>query len=225
MIRTLAQIQSLLSGEVNAEGNRSDSNKSVSPFTLLRDVIDSLAAIIPAIGIKEVLKAIDINIAIPKRPVANPPGEGTEGGFPTLDFDDTTEESIFLSFELPHDYKTAGMIHLHFHFFVDTAPAGASNAGWGVEYKNISHDDNFDFSGGTTTEEAATSITTGTPANDKRIHVTTALEFVVTGWIPGDTVFCRIYRNTGVANDFTGDIRVIGDFHIEYISDKLGEPV
>jgi len=46
MIRTWAKIKSLLGGEVNAEGNRSDTNKSISPFTLLRDVIDSLGSII-----------------------------------------------------------------------------------------------------------------------------------------------------------------------------------
>lgn len=223
MIRTLVQLQSLLQGEMNAEGNRSDSNKSTSPFTLLRDTIESLETIIPDVPINEVIKSMDFDIAIPKRPVANPPNEGTEGGFPTLDFDDGTEESIFLSFHLPHDYKTSGMLHIHFDFFVDTAPVAAKNAGWGIEYKKVSHGDIFNFGAGTTTVEEATAITTGTPANDKKIHESEVLELTTTGWVVDDSIYCRLYRNVGVANDFTGDIRVIGQFHIEYESDKLGE--
>lgn len=172
-----------------------------------------------------ILKQIDIDIAIPKRPAANPPAESTEDGFPTLDFDDTQEESIYMEFHLPHDYKGAGTIHIHFDFFVDTAPAGAANAGWGVEYKQISHGDNFDFGAGTSTVEAATAITTGTPANDKKIHEITALALTTTSFVAGDTIYTRIYRNVGVASDFTGDVRVIGKVHIEYLADRLGEDV
>ena len=223
MIRTLAQLQSLLAGEMNANGNRNDTRRDVSPFTLLRDVIESLETIIPGVPINEVLKSIDIDITVPKRSVANPPAEGVEGGFPTLNFDDTTEESVFLEFHLPHEYKISGMIHFHFDFFVDTAPAAAKNAGWCVEYKKVSHGDIFNFGAGTTTAELITPITTGTPANDKKINNSDELALTTTGWIPGDTIYCRFYRNVSVADDFTGDIRVIGHFHIEYLSDKLGE--
>ncbi len=175
------------------------------------------------IGTARVVRTVDIDISIPKRPTANPPGDNDEDGFPTLDFDDSTEESIFIEFHLPHAYAAAGTVHLHFDFFVDQAPGGASNAGWGVEYKKVSHGDNFTFASGTSTVEAATAITTGTPANDKKIHETGELSFVTTGWVVGDTIYCRLYRNVGVASDFVGDIRVIGEFHFEYLSDRLAE--
>jgi len=48
MIKTLAQIQSLLRGEINANGNREDTRRDVSPFTLLRDVIESIDSIATA---------------------------------------------------------------------------------------------------------------------------------------------------------------------------------
>ncbi len=173
-------------------------------------------------GTARVIRTTDIDISIPKRPTANPPAEGTEDGFPTLDFDDTQEESIYIEFHLPHDYAAAGTVHLHFDFFVDTAPVGAANAGWGVEYKKVSHGDNFTFAGASTVE-AATVITTGTPGNDKKIHETGELSFTTAGWVVGDTLYSRLYRNVGVASDFTGDIRVIGEFHFEYLSDRLAE--
>ena len=101
-----------------------------------------------------------------------PPGEGTEDSFSTHDFNPSTEESVFFHLEIPHYYADAGIIHIHFDFFVDTAPgSGDPNfVMWGVEYKKQSIGDNFDFSSSTTTAYTQTSVTAGTPANDKKVH-------------------------------------------------------
>lgn len=175
-------------------------------------------------GTARIIRTADIDITLPRRPTANPPAQGNEDGFDTLDFDDTTDESIFAEMHLHHDYAAAGLVHVHIEFFVDTAPAGASNVVWGVEYKQVSHGDNFDFGAGTSTVTVTEAITTGTPANDKKIHESAALALTTAGFAPDDTIFMRIYRDAdNGADTFTGDARIIGKIHIEYLSDRLGE--
>ncbi len=176
-------------------------------------------------GTARVTRSIDLEPVLATRPAANPPGEGTEDSFPTHDFSPTTDESVFFHLELPHDYAGAGLIHIHFDFFVDTAPASAESVVWGVEYKKQSIGDNFDFTAGTTIAYTQTSITTGTPANDKKVHESAEISLTTTGFVAGDFILLRLFRDadgTGGTDDFTGDARVL-DYHIEYLSDKLGE--
>ena len=176
-------------------------------------------------GTARVIISIDLEPVLATRPAANPPGEGTEDSFPTHDFNPTTDESVFFHLELSHDYADAGLIHVHFDFFVDTAPAGAQSVVWGVEYKKQSIGDNFDFGAGTTTAYTQTSVTTGTPANDKKVHQSSEISLTTTGFVAGDYILLRLFRDangTGGTDDFPGDARII-DYHIEYLSDKLGE--
>ncbi|KKK80787.1 hypothetical protein LCGC14_2820000, partial [marine sediment metagenome] len=102
------------------------------------------------VGTAMVMISIDLEPVLATRPAANPPGEGTEDNFQTHDFNASTDESVYFHLELPHDYAAAGTIHVHFDFFVDTAPASAQSVVWGVEYKKQSIGDNFDFGAGTT---------------------------------------------------------------------------
>ena len=176
-------------------------------------------------GTARVMISIDLEPVLATRPAANPPGEGTEDAFPTHDFNPTTDESVYFHLELSHDYAAAGLIHVHFDFFVDTAPASAESVVWGVEYKKQSIGDNFDFSAGTTTGYTQTSVTTGTPANDKKTHQSAEVSLTTTGFAAGDYILLRLFRDadgTGGTDDYTADARVI-DYHIEYLSDKLGE--
>ncbi len=176
-------------------------------------------------GTARVMRSIDLEPVLATRPSANPPGEGTEDSFATHDFNPTTEESVFFHLEIPHYYADAGIIHIHFDFFVDTAPASAQSVVWGVEYKKQSIGDNFDFDAGTTIGYTQTSITTGTPANDKKVHQSSEVNLVTTGFAANDYILLRLFRDadgTGGTDDFTGDARVI-DYHIELLSDKLGE--
>lgn len=175
-------------------------------------------------GTARVVEQMDIDLAIPRRPVANPPGEGNEGGFPTLDFNDTTDESIYVEMHLPHTYADAGLVHIHLDFLVDTAPASAANVVWAAEYKKVAHGDKFDFSTGTSIATRIAAVTTGTPANDKEIHEISDLALVTTGWVAGETIYMRLYRDANHGSDtFTGDARMIGEIHIEWLANKLGE--
>ncbi len=178
-------------------------------------------------GTARVLISIDLEPVLATRPLANPPGEGTEDNFPTHDFNPSTEESVYFHLELSHDYADAGTVHVHFDFFVDTAPgAGDPNwVMWGVEYKKQSIGDNFSFTG-TTTTYTQTSVTAGTPANDKKTHQSSEIDLTTTGFVAGDYILLRLFRDadgTGGTDNFTDDARVI-DYHIEYLSDKIGEP-
>lgn len=179
---------------------------------------------ITLVGTGRVIIGEDIDLSIPKRPLANPPNEGTEDGFPTLDFDDGTDESILITYHLKHKYVWAGLFHVHLDFFVDTAPAVAENIVWGLEYKRLAHGDNFDFSLGTSTLTTKEAVTTGTPANDKKIHETGDFSLITTGWECHDIILMRLFRDAddAVNDDFTGDARLL-HIHVEYLADKLGE--
>lgn len=174
-------------------------------------------------GTARALNSRDIHTTIPRRPLANPPDEGSKDGFHTLDFDDTIDESVYIDFHLPHSYANAGAVNLHLDFFVDTAPAAPANVVWGCEYKKIGHGDIFDFTAGTTTVTTIEAITIGTPANDSRMHYSSNMNLVTTGWTYEDSVYMRLFRDADHASDtFVGDVRIIGHFHIGYIKNKLG---
>lgn len=184
----------------------------------------SLAVIALQGDILPVIEDNNIDLSIPKRPVANPPAEGTEDGFPTLDFDDGTDESVFIMFHLPHTYADGGQIHMHVDAFVDTAPTNPENAVWALEYKKQSHEDNFDFSTGTSTVNCTHPVPTGSPGNDKKIQESDQLVLNTTGFIAHDIILMRLFRDANnPVDDFTGDVRLM-HIHIEFLIDKLGEP-
>ncbi len=179
-------------------------------------------------GTARVLISFDLEPSLATRPTANPPGEGIADGFATHDFNATTDESVYFHLELAHNYADAGTIHVHFDFFVDVAEAGATSVVWGVEYKKQSIGDNFGFTlGAETIGYTQTSVTLGTPANDKKTHQSAEVSLTTTGFVAGDYILLRLFRDadgTGGTDDFPRDARVI-DYHIEYLSDKLGEAI
>ena len=155
------------------------------------------------------------------------PADTTEDDFPVHDYDATNDESVFIHWEIPHEYASAGEIHLHVEYFVDTAPAGAANVTWGVEYKKQSIGDNFDFSAGTTTVIVNDALTTGTPANDQKIHSSDEIHLTTTGFEPMDVILIRVFRDAdasegGATDDFGSDARVF-NYHLMFLSDKMGQ--
>lgn len=178
------------------------------------------------VGTARVLRSVDFEPdALKKGGVG--PADGTEDSFPLHDYDSTNDESVYVHWEIPHDYASAGEIHIHTEWFVDTAPGAAANVTWGVEYKKQSIGDNFDFGAGTTTVIVNDAITTGTPANDKKIHSSAQIQLTTTGFEPMDVVLIRIFRDAdasegGATDNFGSDVRVF-NYHLMYLSDKLGE--
>ncbi|KKK49265.1 hypothetical protein LCGC14_3136810, partial [marine sediment metagenome] len=177
-------------------------------------------------GTARVLRNVDFEPKAVKQGGVGP-ADGGGTGFPTHDYDQTNDESVLIHWEIPHEYASAGEIHLHVEFFVDTAPASAESVTWGVEYKKLSIGDNFDFSSGTTPVIVNTDLTTGTPANDGKIHSSAEINLTTTGFEPMDVVLIRIFRDAdaseaGATDDFGGDARVF-NYHLMYLSDKMGQ--
>lgn len=167
-----------------------------------------------------VYKTLFFDLSKMKLGVGNPPGEGLESGFPTLDFDDNNEEETFADFFGPLDWDPLSDAEFHLGFFIDTAPATAANVVFGLEYVSITSDGIFAFTG-TTIVTTTVPITTGTPANDKKIH-TAFLTVPVAGLIEEGILLIRFFRDaTNVADTYTGDARLF-DLHIDYIANKLG---
>ena len=176
-------------------------------------------------GTARVMRSVDFEPdAVKKGGVG--PTDSTEAGFPIHDYQAANDESVHMHWEVPHDYASGGEIHLHVEFFVDTAPGGAANVTWGVEYQKLSIGDNFDFTA-TTTIIVNEAITTGTPANDKKIHSSAEIHLVTTGIEPMDVILIRLFRDADASevdatDNFANDVRVF-NYHLMYLSDKLGQ--
>ena len=169
-------------------------------------------------------KILFVDLSKMKQGVGNPPADGIKDGFPTYDFDDTTDEEAFAIFFGPQGWKPGSDARFHLAFFVDTAPAAAKNVVWGIEYKSITCDGEFDFSAGTTIVLDTVALTTGTPANDCKVH---CAELIIpsAGLVEEGILMVRGYRDANHASDtFVGDARLF-DLHIHYIADKAGQAV
>jgi hypothetical protein len=154
----------------------------------------------------------------------NPPALNKLDGFRTYDFDDTLDEECFSIFYGPLDWNCCSDAEIHLGFFVDTAPAADKNVVWGVEYKSIAGDGTFDFTAGTTTVLDIVPLTTGTPANDQKVHVA-ILTVPYTGMIEGGILMVRVYRDANHgSDDFVGDARMF-EMNIHYVADKEGKVV
>lgn len=168
------------------------------------------------------LKEADIDLFLTKKAAVDPPGETSEAGFPTFDFDAGKLESIFYLWHLPAGYKNEGEIHFHFHFFVD-APEGSNTiVKWQIQYKKKSDGDVFEFASPLLTDAQET-IDSG--ESNKIIHSTEDIELVTTGFNLGDSILFKFFRDGGVApDDFGSDARLL-KIHVLYESDKLGETI
>ncbi len=183
------------------------------------------------VGAARIVRSFDIEAIIPSRSSGNPPALDNKDNFTMLRFDRATEEEVFFHFEIPHNYASAGFIHIHFEFLVENppvAPAGNEAVVMGVEYKEISDGEVFDFSAGTSFGTVTETITEDETA--EIIHRTDHISLTTTGLEPNDTLLMRLYRdatnpadtydNAGAPAD--NDVWVF-NFHGEYLSDRLGE--
>ncbi len=166
------------------------------------------------------LKEADIDLFVTKKDAVDPPGESTEAGFPTFDFDAGKLESIFYLWHIPSDYKNEGAIHLHLHFFVDAPEVGNTIVKWQIQYKKKSDGDIFEFG---TPLLATVQETIESGEDNKIIHITANINLVTTGINLGDNILFKFFRDGGTApDDFGSDARLL-KIHVLYESDKLGE--
>lgn len=182
-------------------------------------------------GTARIMRGTDIEIVIPAKGIGNPPADDKKDNFAFLRFDRATEEDVFTHWEIPHNYADAGTIHVHFDFIVENPPVtpnGDEVVVMGVEYKKVSPGERFDFGAGTSFGTIAETI-----AEDETteiVHITGSVVLTTTGWVADDIILFRFYRDaTNVADTYDNEASVadndvwVSDFHIEYLSDKLGE--
>jgi hypothetical protein len=157
----------------------------------------------------EVTKSIQLHLLSWKLEVANPPSAGSKDEIYTLDFDPSTEESIYLAIELPDDYKAAGGASIRLKMFVDVDPPGGGGnkaVYWGVEYKKHADGDIFNFAAGTASAGGNTALVEG--EGDCKIHHIT-IAIATTGYAAGDTILVRLFRDaTNGGDDYPSDARL-----------------
>jgi len=169
------------------------------------------------------MKTIDLSAM--KRGVGSPPAENLEDGFPTLDFDDSSTEEVFVKSHAVTDVDNSENVYVHLDFFVDSSPATDKVVRWGVEYKVVEHGEVFDFSSGTTIKIFDTTILATT--DNKELISTEDGLYVNAADVPanGGMLIFRLYREGGHANDtYTGDARLV-NVNMVYTANKLGKEI
>jgi hypothetical protein len=167
----------------------------------------------------------DIALSKMKKGVGDPPGDGLEDGFPTLDFSSVNDEEVFFKFSVPRRYDFSTDMELHIKFFVDTAPVAAAGVTWGLEWKPVASGETFSFASGTGTLTDTCPITTGTPANDKALMSCEGFGDGADEMEFEDLILMRLYRDVSDAGDtFVGDAR-LAEAHVHFIQNKLGTAI
>jgi hypothetical protein len=196
---------------------------------LKADTLKGEVAINPRTNQLEVMgpriKSFDIEPAITTRGPSAPTLR-TYQNFPVLDFDKSVVSQAYQHIEVPHDFMTAGLMQMHFTFFVES-PANATVI-WGIEYKKLSEGDVFDFTAGTST--LTTTFTLQAADSTRQIYKSDSLVLNTSGWTSNDTIATRFYRD-GVTDTYapagaspTGAARLM-NIHVEYASNRRGEPL
>ncbi len=148
------------------------------------------------------------------------PAESNEDDFTTIDFDDSTEESIYFDIHSPSDLAPGEDASLDVGFFVDDVDDAAQRAVvWSVEYKVVQNGQVLDFDTGTSTTTLVVEIPTIT-ADKGMFFVGVSLD---ASDLPGvGLLLMRLYRNVDhVDDDHNGDAR-LKTMSLHYISDRLG---
>jgi len=145
---------------------------------------------------------------------------GTSQGVFLEWFDKDTEEELYFSVQLPHNYKLGTPIHAHVHWVGKSAGGFGQGVSWGLEYTWI------DIAGlfGVTTiigSNVATGQVGASPAADT--HYLTELGMITPGANQGANVSsmltCRLFRDatSSIATDnYTADAGLLEiDFHYQ----------
>ncbi len=147
-------------------------------------------------------------------------GSGSQGVF-TYWFDSGSEEELYFTVQLPHDYKEGSDIFPHVHWTPKADGSAGTKVSWGLEYNWANREAVF---GNTSIVYANTSSPNETPVKDKQ-YLTSFSTISGTGKTISSMLMCRIFRNASGAgsstDDYASDAGLLEiDFHYE--KDKLG---
>jgi len=131
----------------------------------------------------------------------------------TLNFDDTTEEEVYITFQLPHARKIGSDMEPHFHWETEDNTAG--NVVWCMEFSNANIGGNF------STFQTRCVISASTENNN--IHIMSPEIYIPNVTLGASAMGkIRLYRDsTNISDTYGADAKLIQfDIHIKI--DKLG---
>jgi len=116
-------------------------------------------------------------------------------------FDDTTEEYANGKFQVPGDINTSGTVTLRAYVMAKTA---AASKNVGLTFGHYAANNSEDFDGSYTEEDSGAFAIDAT--QDDLTEATWTETVSNLGWAANDLVYFRVSRDTGVADDLTGDM-------------------
>ncbi|MBS1505574.1 MAG: hypothetical protein JSS79_02900 [Bacteroidetes bacterium] len=139
-------------------------------------------------------------------------GAGSQGVF-TYFFSANTEQELYFTVQLPHDWKEGSTIYPHIHWLT-TTDVGATKVRWGLEYTWVNIASVF---GNTTVIYAEDPIAPVGSVTAFKHAITEFAGISGTGKTISSFLICRVFRAATAATDtFTGTAGMLGiDFHIE----------
>jgi hypothetical protein len=167
---------------------------------------------------------VDLDPALPRLPVANPPAADEIDNFRFHRYNRATVESVHMAWNIPEEYVGGAFnVRAYYSFVVENPPNGGGDEAvvMGFEHKRIAEGDVFDFTGGTTSATVTETLTDGETAYVT--HFTTKSYFSTATWTHDDTILFRFYRDATNAAD-TYDNEAAPDdndvwvyqYHLEY---------
>ena len=146
-------------------------------------------------------------------------GAGSQGVF-VYWFDDTLEEELYFSFEVPLDYKEGTDIYVEVYWVPKTNGAAGAVVCWGLEHTWANEGGVF---GATDIDYQDTALPAGDLIADTHYH-TSLVAHAGAGGMVGQIHACRVFRDAagvGGTDDYADDVGLLG-IGLRYQADALG---
>lgn len=147
-------------------------------------------------------------------------GSGSQGVF-TYFFSASTEQELYFTVQLPHEWKEGSTIFPHVHWLAGTDLNG-NKVRWGLEYTWVNLAGTFGNSSIIYGEDPIAANGAVTAYESAITEIGGGTGIVATGKTISSFLICRIFRDaTAETDNYTGTAGLLGiDFHIE--KDGLG---
>lgn len=145
---------------------------------------------------------------------------GTSQGVYLWMFSPTIEEELYITVQIPHDYKVGSDLHPHVHWTTATGTPSGSDVVWGIEYTIAAVGGTFPNTGILTSNTLVTEC--GTPSGTGQHLISPFSPVSGAGLGISSVLICRLFRVAGDAADtFPNTVGLLG-FDIHYEQDTQG---
>jgi len=144
---------------------------------------------------------------------------GSSQGVNAYFFDDTTEEEVFFSAQIPHTWIEGTPLKPHVHFTVPTNGVSGQRVKWGFEYTICCVADTFT----TTTITDSVLLAPGDADMTSNKHYICPLPDIdMTGCTVSSMVMCRLFRDATDAADNYPDEAILLEFDFHFQNNTPG---